>query len=120
MYIDMFVERKIAIHVSCLNNLDQLERESDTALGHHPSNGRFADGFEDYCRKQLDHVKRDRGATGIYVCLNIGGTSYGYMTAGTTFLQNEYGMDIIPAEEVLDELRQIADHLEEDFFELLK
>lgn len=123
MYIDRFVEGEIAIHVSGLDNLDELERAIDAAIGGHPSNGSFADGFEDYCRKQIDNVKRDSGITEIYVCLDGDGTAYSYMPAGTTYLQDELGMDIILAEDVLDELRQIADHsdkMEEDFFDLLK
>ena len=123
MYIDRFVAGEIAMRVSGLDNLDELERAIDAAVGGHPSNSSFADGFEDYCRRQIDWVKRDRGVTGIYVCLDDGGTSYSYMPAGTTYLQDELGMDVIPAEDVLDELHQIADRsdkLEEDFFDLLK
>lgn len=123
MYIDRFVAGEIAMHVSGLDNLDELEHAIDAAVGGHPSNGSFADGFEDYCRKQIDNVKRHSGITEIYVCLDGDGTAYSYMPAGTTYLQDELGMDIIPAEDVLDELRQITDHsdkLEADFFDLLK
>lgn len=123
MYIDMFASGQIAIHVSCLNNLDKLEHEIDTALGYHPSNGQFANGFEEYCRRQLEFVERDKGITGIYVILNDREAAYSYMPAGTTYLQEEYHVEIVSAEEVLAELNDVLGRSaasQKDFFDLLK
>ena len=127
MLIDKFINEEIAISIipdgsiRIPEDLAILEREIDDAVGDHVSCGRYASGFAEYCIKTLAVAKEKYNIDGIEVCLSGGG--FEFMQAGTTYFQDEEGMAVIDAAELLDELAPSdfqSATLEEDFFDLLK
>lgn len=127
MLIDGFINRKIAISITpdgsirIPEDLAILEREINDAVGYHVSDRRrLASGFAEYCVKRLEVAKRDYHVEGIEVSFD--GSAFGFMQAGTTYYQDEEGMDVIDAAEFLEELTASnlqSAALEEDFFEIL-
>ena len=126
MLIDKFINEEIAISIipdgsiRIPEDLAILEREIDDAVGDHVSCGRYASGFAEYCIKTLAVAKEKYNIDGIEVCLSGGG--FEFMQAGTTYFQDEEGMAVIDAAELLEEFSGSSSRpttSEDNFFEVL-